>query len=44
MMPKGGVLKNQIQTKWMCYNCFVAGADLGGQEEALDSPFRKFLV
>ena len=23
MTPEGGTFKNQIQTKWMCYNCFV---------------------
>ena len=22
-MPKGGAFTNQIQTEWMCYNCFV---------------------
>ena len=22
-MAKGGVFTNQIQTEWMCYNCFV---------------------
>ena len=23
MKPKGGAFTNQIETKWMCYNCFV---------------------
>ena len=23
MMPEGGAVKNQIQTEWMYYNCFV---------------------
>ena len=23
MQPEGGVFTNQIQTEWMCYNCFV---------------------
>ena len=22
-MPEGGAFTNQIQTEWMCYNCFV---------------------